>query len=558
MSVPRDSVHGMLRELHITGLGVIDDLDLDFHPGLNVLTGETGAGKTMVTVGLALALGGRAASTLVRAGAAAARVQARFDAGPGAGEWAEDGEVVLARTVSAEGRGSARIGGQIATASALASLGADLVEVHGQHQAQRLLAPSMQTAFCDRFAGDAHVVALAAYREAYDRLRAAREELEQLSTAARDRERELDLLAYQVREIDGVGPVPGERRELEAEEGRLAHVERLLVRAGEALDALSGDDGLVDAAGAAAAALTDAAALDPAAADVGERATSLAADTAELARDVRNYREQLLDDPARLEEVRSRIQALAALEKRYGATEEEVLAFREQASGRLDVLAGADDRRAALAAEVEALSRAVADRATTVTAGRVAAAPALGSAIEAELQDLGMEGATVEVLPVPLETAGPGGFERVELRLAPGAGQRPLPVAKAASGGELSRTMLACRSVMADLDAVPTLVFDEVDAGIGGRAGLAVGRRLARLAEDRQVIVVTHLPQIACFADRQFRVTKEDGTATVRILEDAERVEELARMLAGLPGGEGAASHAEELLQEAGRARSGR
>jgi DNA repair protein RecN (Recombination protein N) len=222
------------------------------------------------------------------------------------------------------------------------------------------------------------------------------------------------------------------------------------------------------------------------------------------------------------------------------------------------VLAGADDRRAALAEEVESLSGAVADRAAAVTAGRVAAAPALGSAIEAELQELGMEGAIVEVLPVALETAGPGGFERVELRLAPGAGQRPLPVAKAASGGELSRTMLACRSVMADLDAVPTLVFDEVDAGIGGRAGLAVGRRLARLAEDRQVIVVTHLPQIACFADRQFRVTKEEGTATVRILEDAERVEELARMLAGLPGGEGAASHAEELLQEAGRARSGR
>jgi DNA repair protein RecN (Recombination protein N) len=558
MSVPRDSVRGMLRELHISGLGVIDDLDLEFHSGLNVLTGETGAGKTMVTVGLALALGGRATPMLVRAGSAAARVQARFDAGPDAGEWAEDGEVILARTVSAGGRGSARIGGQIATASALASLGADLVEVHGQHQAQRLLAPATQTAFCDRFAGDTHIVALAAYREAFDRLRVAREELELLSTAARDRERELDLLAYQVREIDGVAPVPGERQGLEAEEGRLAHVERLLVRAGEALAALSGDDGLVDAEGAAATALADAAALDPGAADVGERAASLAADTEELARDVRNYLEHLQDDPARLEEVRSRIQALAALERRYGATEQEVLAFREQASARLEVLAGADDRRASLAEEVEALSGAVANRAATVTAGRVAAAPALGSAIEAELQELGMEGATVEVLAVALETAGPGGFERMELRLAPGAGQRPLPVAKAASGGELSRTMLACRSVMADLDAVPTLVFDEVDAGIGGRAGLAVGRRLARLAEDRQVIVVTHLPQIACFADRQFRVTKEEGTATVRILEDAERVEELARMLAGLPGGEGAASHAEELLQEAGRARSTR
>jgi DNA repair protein RecN (Recombination protein N) len=546
----------MLRELHITGLGVIDDLDLEFHPGLNVLTGETGAGKTMVTVGLALALGGRATPALVRTGAAAARVQARFDAGAAAGDWAEDGEVILARTVSAEGRGSARIGGQIATASALASLGADLVEVHGQHLAQRLLAPATQTAFCDRFAGDTHAVALLAYREAFDRLRAAREELEQLSTAARDRERELDLLGYQVREIDGVGPVPGERRELEAEEGRLAHVERLLTRAGEALAALSGDDGLLDAAATAASALSDAAGLDPGAADVGERAASLAADAAELARDVRAYREQLQDDPARLEEVRSRAQALAALERKYGASEEEVLAFRAASAARLQALAGADDRREALAFEVETLAADVADRAATVTAGRAAAAPRLGAAIEAELRELGMEGASVEVVPIPLEEAGPSGFERIELRLAPGVGQRPLPVAKAASGGELSRTMLACRTVMADLDAVPTLVFDEVDAGIGGRAGLAVGGRLARLARDRQVIVVTHLPQIACFADRQFRVAKESGTASVRVLGDTERVEELARMLAGLPGGGGAISHAEELLQEAGRARA--
>ena len=558
MSASPARLRGMLRELHITGLGVIDDLDLEFHPGLNVLTGETGAGKTMVTVGLTLALGGRSAPTLVRAGAAAARVQARFAAGPAAGDWAEDGEVVLARTVPAEGRGSARIGGQIATASALAALGADLVEVHGQHQVQRLLSAATQTAFCDRFAGEGHLEALAAYREAYDDLRSAREELALLSTAARDRERELDLLAYQVREIEGVGPVPGERHRLQAEEGRLAHVERLLARTDEALGALADDDGLTDAAATAAAALADAAGLDPAARDLGDRAAGLTADATELARDVRAYREALQADPARLDEIRTRVHALAALEKKYGATEEEVLGYLAQASARLESLAGADDRRAALERVVEERAAAVADRAAVVTAGRAAAAPALAASIQAEVQELGMEGATVGMAPVPLDGAGPGGAERVELLLSAGPGQSPLPLAKAASGGELSRTMLACRSVMADLDAVPTLVFDEVDAGIGGRAGLAVGRRLARLAEDRQVVVVTHLPQIACFADRQFRVTKASGTATVRILRDAERVEELARMLAGLPGSEGAASHAEELLQEAGRARAAR
>ncbi len=556
MSAPPGSIRGMLRELHITGLGVIDDLDLEFHPGLNVLTGETGAGKTMVTVGLTLALGGRATATLVRRDSPTARVQARFDAGPDAGDWAEDGEVVLARSVTAEGRGSARINGQIATASSLAALGANLVEVHGQHRAQRLLSATTQTAFCDRFAGDAQMTALAAFRASFDRLRAVREELAELTVAERDRERELDLLAYQVREIEAVGPVPGERDALAAEEGRLAHVERLLARAGEATTAL-GEDGMNAAAATAAAALADAATLDAGAAELGARAAALAADATELGRDVRDYRETLEVDPARLQQIRERIHALAALEKKYGASEQEVLRFLAQATSRLAALTGADDRREALSVETAALSAETAEHASTLSAGRTAAAPALAATLKAELGELGMEGATVRVELVGLGEPGPTGTERVELRLAGAAGQEPLPLATAASGGELSRTMLACRSVLADLDSVPTLVFDEVDAGIGGQAGLAVGRRLARLAQDRQVLVVTHLPQIACFADRQFLVAKDGGTATVRVLDGPARVDELARMLAGLPGSEGAASHAEELLHEARRVKAG-
>ncbi len=546
----------MLRELHISGLGVIEDLDLEFHPGLNVLTGETGAGKTMVTVGLMLALGGRATATLVRAGAGAARVQARFDAGREADEWAEDGEVILARSVTAEGRGSARIGGQIATASALGALGANLVEVHGQHGAQRLLSATTQTAFCDRFAGEPQMAALAEYRDSFERLRGVQQGIAELTVAARDRERELDLLAYQVREIESVAPLPGERDVLAVEEGRLAHVERLLARAGEAAAAL-GEDGVADGSAAAAAALADAASLDAGAAELSARAAALAADAAELARDVRDYRESLEADPARLDQVRERVHALAALEKKYGATEEEVLRFLADARERLTILAGADDRREALIAEAAALSATTQERATALTAGRAAAAPVLAAALQAELVELGMEGAEVRVDLVPLDERGPAGAERIEVRLAGAAGQEPLPLGAAASGGELSRTMLACRSVLADLDSVPTLVFDEVDAGIGGAAGLAVGRRLARLAQDRQVVVVTHLPQIACFADRQFRVTKDGGTATVRLLDEKERVEELARMLAGLPGSEGAASHAEELLLEARRVKAG-
>lgn len=547
----------MLRELHISGLGVIDDLDLEVDPGLTVLTGETGTGKTMVTVGLSLALGARGSASFVREGAKAARVQARFDAPADAGEWAEDDEVVLARTVGADGKSAARIGGQIATASALAGLGASLVEVHGQHQAQRLLATATQTAFLDRFAGDTHLVALAAYREVFDRLRDARIAAERLREAARDRERELDLLAYQVREIEAIAPVPGETEALETEEARLSHVERLIEASGSAEAVLAGDDGAADALGVAAIEVEAAAALDPAAAGLAERARGIAAEAAELARDLRGYREELAADPARLQEVRERGQALKALRRKYGETDADVLRFLSDATERLTTLTTADDRLAELTAEVEVLSAESDERAARVSRGRRSAAPALAVAIAAELEELGMPGAGLEVSLETLPEPGPAGAERVELRLSAGLGQPALPLAKAASGGELSRTMLACRSVLADLDEVPTLVFDEVDAGIGGRAGLAVGRRLARLARDRQVLVVTHLPQIACFADRHVRVRKEGGTATIEVLEDHERILELSRMLAGLDGSEAAEGHAEELLSEAERVKAG-
>ena len=547
----------MLRELHISGLGVIDDLDLDLHPGLNVLTGETGAGKTMVTVGLALALGVRADSSLVRSGAKAARVQARFDASQSAADWAEDGEVLLARSVGVDGKSAARVGGQLATASMLADLGASLVEVHGQHQAQRLLSSATQTGFLDRFAGDAHLVALAAYRDTWERWRDARQALDALATATRERERELDLLAYQVREIEAVDPQEGETERLTADEARLAHVERLLERAAEAEATLSGETSVGDALAAAANALADAARLDAAAEGLAERARSLSTELSELARDVRDYREALSADPDRLQAIRERLSALKALQRKYGATEAEVLSFLEASASRVATLATADERLSELTEEVDRLQAELHERATTVTRGRTEAAPALAAALERELQQLGMPGATIRVELEPSPELGSAGAERVELRLSPSPGQKAASLAKTASGGELSRTMLACRSVMADLDDVPTLVFDEVDAGIGGEAGLAVGRRLANLAGGRQVLVVTHLPQIACFADRHILVEKRSGTASVRVLSDDERVHELSRMLAGLTGSDGAITHAEELLATASASRGG-
>jgi DNA repair protein RecN (Recombination protein N) len=545
----------MLRELHISGLGVIEDLDLELHPGLNVLTGETGTGKTMVTVGLQLALGRRGGTSLVRAGAPAAKVQARFDAPPAATSagWAEDGEVLLARTVTAEGRSTARVSGQLAPVSALAELAGELVEVHGQHEGQRLLSTVAQTRFLDRFAGGEHLDAVEALRVEHGRLRDAKATLAELDERERDRERQMDLLAYQVREIETAAPRAGETDELKLEAARLDHAGRLLERASSAERSLAAEDGAADALGAASAELRAAGEVDPGADELGARAFELSAAATELAVEVRGYRERLELDPGRLQEVRERIGALDALRRKYGKGEEDVLAFGDRARESLDALAGVEQERERAAAEVAERTERVETLATVVSDGRARAVPELSAALQRELGELGMEGASIEVTLVPNPELASGGAEHAAFVFSGGPGQPAQPLAKVASGGELSRTMLACRSVLVDLDDVPTLIFDEVDAGIGGQAGVAVGRRLANLALGRQVVVVTHLPQIASFADRHIRVRKDDGTASVEVLDDAQRVEELSRMLAGLPGSDTAAAHAEELLSEAGR-----
>jgi DNA repair protein RecN (Recombination protein N) len=541
----------VLRELHISGLGVIDDLDLELHPGLNVLTGETGAGKTMVTVGLALALGARSSGALVREGAAAIRVEARFDAPPGAEEWEEDGELILARSVDLDGKGRARISGRLATASSLAELGADLVEIHGQQHAQRLRSVAAQTAFLDRAAGPRHVETLRRYREAWHRWNALDDELRALREAEREREREIDLLAFQVREIEAVDPRPGETEELLLEEARLGNVERLAETGSRVEEVLAGEPSAGDGLREATSALRGAVDIDPAVGLIADRAEALTAELVELARDVRRWTDSLVIDPERLAVVRERLRMLGSLRRKYGETDRDVLAFLADTTARLDALTRRAERRGELEAAVAEAWVSVAELAGRVSRGRRAAAPRLGAAVEAELHDLGMPAAAVRVGLAVRDAPGPAGAEDVELSFSPGPGQDARPLSKTASGGELSRAMLACRSVLADADDVPTLAFDEVDAGIGGEAGLAVGRRLARLARDRQVIVVTHLPQIACFADRHVLVEKAEGRASIRVLDDDERVRELSRMLAGLADSRGAVTHAEELLATA-------
>ncbi len=547
----------MLHELHVTDLGVIEDVDLAFHPGLNVLTGETGAGKTMITAALALALGRRASSALVRDGARTARVQVRFDPTPVALDegWADEAGLVLARAIDADGRSSARVGGQIAPVSVLERLAADLVEVHGQHESTMLRSAAAQTAFLDRFAGAEHLERLETYAAVHARLLAARAELEDLVRSDRDREREADVLAFQIGEIESVAPRPGEIAELEAEVARLANVERLLERTAEAERALSSDGGAGDALAGAAAALEDVAVFDASVSALAERARTVREDATELARDVRDRLEALDADPVRLDEASARIAAVRGLLRKYGDSEGAVLAFLEHARERAATIGTAGARRAELEREVAALGSEAAERAATIGAGRAEAAPRLAAAVETELQDLGMSGATVAITLAPIEPVATG-TERAEFVFSGGPRQRRLPLAKVASGGELSRTMLACRTIVIDGDDVPTLVFDEVDAGIGGAAAAAVGRRLAALARERQVLVVTHLPQIASFADRHIVVEKTRGTATAREVDGEGRVAELSRMLAGLAGSDAAAAHAAELLAEAGRIKS--
>jgi DNA repair protein RecN (Recombination protein N) len=574
----------MLAELRIRDLGVIDDARLEVSAGLNVLTGETGAGKTMVVDALALLLGGRADPGAVRSGRPAALVEGRLRTGDDhqvaaalatAGVTDEDGEIVVARQVLVEGRSRAQLQGRMATVAAVADVIRPLVEVHGQHEFQDLLRPVVQRDLLDRFAGDAALGPRADFAAGWRRLRAVTRELDDLATRAREREREIDLLRHQLEEIDAAQVRVGESAELAAEAERLENAEALQQAAALAHQLLEGDEdaGAATALGAAARAVQGPGAHDRALGELAERAQALAAEVGDLASGLRSYAEAVLVDPARLEEVNQRMALLRGLERKYGDDEAAVLAFAREAADRLAELEGGTLRSEALEAVAAELRRDLAATGAALTAARQEAAARLGEAIRVELADLAMPSAQVVVAVEQdpddngLEVGGrclaatEDGLDRVDFRLAahPGAPLRPL--GRAASGGELSRVMLALRVVLAGVDRTPTLVFDEVDAGVGGRTAAAVGRRLAQLARRHQVLVVTHLPQIAAHADRHFTVEKRSAEGTtstdVRLLDDAGRVGELSRMLAGMEGSGLAQAHAEELLAAATAAKNG-
>jgi DNA repair protein RecN (Recombination protein N) len=577
-------VGGVLEEIRIRSLGVIDDAVVELSPGFTAVTGETGAGKTMVVTSLGLLLGGRADAGLVRIGAKSAVVEGRVLVDEGsplaarvdeAGGELDEGALLISRTVSAEGRSRAHMGGRSVPVGLLAELGEELVAVHGQTDQQGLLRPARQRQALDRYAGDAVAKPLAGYGAAYRRLREVTAELDELTTRARERAQEADLLRFGLEEIAAAEPRPGEDAELTAEAERLGHAEALASAATTAHTALLGDpedpegvDANALVAGARRA-LDAVRSHDPALASLADRLGEVGYLLSDVAGELAGYADDLDADPRRLAAVEERRAVLAQLTRKYGSSVTEVLAWAEQSAARLTELEGDDDRIAELTAERDALRSELGELARALTEARTAAAERFGQAVTAELTELAMPHARVSVAVRQSEAAdgeglevagrtlafGATGVDEVELLLAPHPGSPARPIAKGASGGELSRVMLAVEVVFAGSDPVPTYLFDEVDAGVGGKAAVEVGRRLARLAKSAQVIVVTHLPQVAAFADRHLVVVKtDDGTVTrsgVQAMEGEARVRELSRMLAGLEDSELGRAHAEELLEAA-------
>jgi DNA repair protein RecN (Recombination protein N) len=527
----------VLVELAVRDLGVIADLSLVLGPGMTALTGETGAGKTLLVTAIELLVGGRADASVVRPGAEEARVDGRFVDRAGT-------EVVLSRVVPADGRSRAYVDGRVAPVAALTEHGAALVDLHGQHAHQSLLSVTTQRAALDAFGG----VDLGPLREARGRLAEIDAALAALGGDERARAREIDLLRYQVAELEAA------RLQGEDEDDALAREEAVLADAAAHREAASLAHAALtedDAVGRAIAALADRSPFT----DIERRLRAVAAEISEAAADVRSAGEVIDEDPARLDALRERRQLLRDLRRKYGETLSDVIAFAEEAGARLAELESHDARAAALDAERVAGLAAERRAAAVVAKARRKAAPALAAAVQERLVTLAMPKARIDVV---VEGDDPG--DDVRFLLAANAGEPAAPLSKVASGGELARTMLALRLALGGDTGVPTLVFDEVDAGIGGEAALAVGRSLSALAASSQVLVVTHLPQVAAFADAQVAVAKDEvegrTIASARKLDDAGRVIELSRMLSGQPDSAAARGHAEELLAVAAEQRS--
>jgi DNA repair protein RecN (Recombination protein N) len=527
----------MLTDLRVRDLGVIEDLALTFGPGMTALTGETGAGKTLVVEALQLLLGGRANPGMVRAGASESLVEARFVVETDG----EEHEVIVARSMPAEGRSKAWVDGRMAPVGALGEVAAEIVEIHGQHEHRALATPGAQRNVLDVFAG----TDLSVVRRLHAEARELDGALAALGGDEQQRAREADVLRYQVHEIQ-VAQLddPDEEAALRMEEDRLADAgayRESALGAAELLDPAAGEGGAGETLGSAVAALSGRDAFE----EYRARVAAAAVELSDVARALRDEAEGWEDDPARLAEVQERRRLLAELRRKYGEDVGAVMDYAEEAAARLAALEDAEGEAARLIARRQQVSKELVEAEATVRAVRASAAGEFGHRVEEHLADLAMPGARLEVRLAP-EGAG----EPVELWLGANVGEPLQPLARAASGGELARAMLAIRLV--GLGGPQTMVFDEVDAGVGGAAALALGEALHAVAADRQVLVVTHLAQVASRADAQISVVKQESrgrTVTVASpVAGEERVTELSRMLSGHPGSDAARAHARELL----------
>lgn len=564
----------MLANLRVRNYALLDEVDIEFTPGLNVLTGETGSGKSILIGALGLVLGGRAASDTIRGGARSAAVEGLFEGERDPqlrallaeiGVDTEEDGLIIRREVSRDGRNRCTINGSLVTVSVLRRLGVLLVDLHGQHDHQTLLNPRTHRDFLDGFE-DVRTPkqrVAEAYRRFTDRSEALRC-LEEELAATRERE---ELYRFQLGELDQADLSPGEDEELERERAVLEHAEQLIRVASEASEALSeGEGAVVDGLVRVIRALEEAERIDPSLGEALESVRTARYQLDDCTDFLRRYRDRVEYDPARLEEVLDRLDLIGRLTRKYGPTLEEVAAHRERIAGELAGMDTADERRNRLREEVEAARRELAERAKALSDRRKQVARKLEGRVVAELAELGMGKTGFKVGIAwqesddgPLRIDGRGfrvdahGMDRIEFLISPNDGEALKPLAGIASGGEISRIMLALKVILAESDRMPTLIFDELDIGIGGRIAESVGHRLKLLSRDHQVLCITHLHQVACWGRTHFTVHKQSAqgrsVTLVDHLDEAGRVREIARMLAGETVDAMALSHAREMLR---------
>lgn len=548
----------MLALLHIHDFALVDDLTIEFAPGFNVFTGETGAGKSILIDAISAALGERCGPEAVRSGAVRATVEAVFDVNesfpPALLEWAEEGQIILARELTAAGRSSFRINGRLSTAAAMRSVSADLLDIHGQHEHQSLLLPRRHSDLFDSWAGppvrDARLKLLSLTSE----IRDVRARLVELTEGERERVHRIDLYRYQINEIDEAAPREEDEAELQQEAVRLANAEKLASLAGAAHAGLAGEGGhgAVDLLAAAELSLREIASIDASTTSLCALLESASAAASEAAREIRNYAEGIEHDPRRLDEVQDRLELYRSLRKKYGDSVREVLAYRSRIQNELEQLTQGETGREALQARLRPLRAAAELASAELHEARQAAAARFRDEIVRHLRDLSMKEIRFDVALEPPDLEAAASTGRVEFLLSANPGEPLRPLARIASGGEISRVMLALKTSLAGSHPL-ALIFDEIDTGVGGRTGESLGRKMRQLSASNQVLCITHLAGIACLADRHLQVSRvvegERTIITVRVLEGESRVGELARMLGGAE--ETAAVHARRLLSAA-------